>query len=73
MIKLKNFSPFISAILWCRQVHDKIKRISNHCEILFKEEADFETFKYEVDSILKDIESYEGDQLTQWKNDLTEA
>lgn len=37
MIKLKNFSPFISGILWCRQIHDKIKRISNHCEILFKE------------------------------------
>ena len=27
MIRVKNFSPFLSAIVWARQMHDKIKRI----------------------------------------------
>lgn len=73
MIRVKNFSPFISAIVWARQVHDKIKRIYSYCEILFKSEADFETFKYESEDTLKEIEAYEIEQLEGWKNELSEA
>ena len=49
MIRVKNFSPFLSAIVWARQMHDKIKRISNYSDVLFKNEADFDAFKYETD------------------------
>lgn len=55
MIRVKNFSPFVSAIAWSRQVHDKVKRIHHNCEILFKNEKDFDSFDYEVKEILKDI------------------
>lgn len=59
MIRVKNFSPFVSAIAWSRQVHDKIKRIHHNCQILFKNEKDFDSFDYEVKQILKEIENFE--------------
>jgi dynein heavy chain 2 len=73
MVKVKNFSPTLGAIAWSRQIHDKIKRISSYCEVLFKREEGFEPFKCEVGDLLKEIEGFEGEQLTKWKNEQEEA
>ncbi len=47
IIKIKNFSLFLSNIVWARQVYDKVNRIVNtYCVDLFKDADDLETMKY---------------------------
>lgn len=52
---LKNFSPFLSAILFGRKVQDKLRRTLNYSEQIFKGMGDLETLKYEGESFLKDL------------------
>lgn len=72
--KVKNFSSFLCNIVWTRQVYDKVNRIVNgHCQELFKDFEDLESMKYESETFLKDIESFENEQLNKWKSEITEA
>lgn len=58
-MRIKNFSPFLSNIVWSRQVHDKVTRIvNNYCVELFRDIDDLESMKYESETFLKDIESF---------------
>lgn len=72
--KVKNFSTFLSNIVWTRQVYDKVNRIVNtYCIELFKDIDDLESMKYESETFLKDIESFENEQINKWKSEITEA
>lgn len=71
--QIKNFSPFLSAILFGRKMQDKTKRMLAYAEEIFKSLTDLENLRYEADAFLKDIESFENDQLNKWKAEMAEA
>lgn len=54
-------------------MQDKTKRMLAYAEEIFKGLTDLENLRYEADAFLKDIESFENDQLNKWKAEMAEA
>lgn len=58
IVKIKNFTPFLCGILWVRQSQDKVRRVLMYCLEIFDYLSEIEAFKADVDSLLKDMNSY---------------